>query len=279
MQRIIAISTFSLLLYVFSIFNLNASDFARLDDDSSLKVLVVGATGKTGQHLVKQLLEKGCGVTTIVRSPAKLPEEVRNHDNICIVINTILDLPKDALIAHVKDCDAIVSCLGHELSFRGMFGSPRRLVTDSIHCLYQAVQDSNSEKHVKFILMNSAGCRNRDIPEVISFSERLVIGLLYCLLPPHNDNENAADYLRNQIALNSHEWSVVRPDSLVDDDSVSEYSTYASPTRSAIFNSGKTSRINVAHFMVELIIDNEKWLQWRGKMPVIYGCSESSEDH
>lgn len=47
--------------------------------------------------------------------------------------------------------------------------------------------------------MNSAGCRNRGISENISLAQRCVISLLRFLLPPHADNEKAADYLRTKI--------------------------------------------------------------------------------
>ena len=43
-----------------------------------------------------------------------------------------------------------------------------------------------------------------------------------------------------------------------------------SPTRCAIFNAGKTSRINVGHFMAALITDDNTWNLWKGQMPVIY---------
>jgi hypothetical protein len=57
---------------------------------------------------------------------------------------------------------------------------------------------------------------------------------------------------------------------LTDADQVSEYSTHPSPTRSAIFNPGKTSRINVADFMARLITDAALWDEWKGRMPVVY---------
>ena len=65
-------------------------------------------------------------------------------------------------------------------------------------------------------------------------------------------------------------WVAVRPDSLVDENKVTEYEVYPSPIRSAIFNAGTTSRINVGHFMAELITDNDLWNRWKGQMPVIY---------
>jgi hypothetical protein len=51
---------------------------------------------------------------------------------------------------------------------------------------------------------------------------------------------------------------------------VSEYELYASPTRSALFNPGKTSRVNVGCFMAKLIVENDLWNKWKGQMPVIY---------
>jgi hypothetical protein len=69
------------------------------------------------------------------------------------------------------------------------------------------------------------------------------------------------------------EWVAVRPDSLIDDDVVSKYEIHPSPTRSAIFNSGKTSRINVGHFMAELMTDDAVWSAWKGKTPVIYNVA------
>jgi hypothetical protein len=125
--------------------------------------------------------------------------------------------------------------------------------------------------------MNTAGNRNCDLDEPVSLGERSVVGLIRVLLPPQADNEKAADYLRLDVGRNDSavEWAVVRPDSLVDEESVTGYEVHPSPTRSAIFNAGRTSRINVAHFMADLIMRDDLWKAWQGQMPVIYdeGCS------
>lgn len=134
---------------------------------------------------------------------------------------------------------------------KGIYGSPRRLVTAATRRLCEAVRAVRPHEPVRFILMNTAGKRNRDLEESVSFGERCVIGLIRLLLPPHGDNEEAADYLRVSVGRNDGavEWVVVRPDTLVDEETVTEYEVHPSPTRSAIFNAGKSSRINVAHFM------------------------------
>ena len=126
--------------------------------------------------------------------------------------------------------------------------------------------------------MNTTGNRNRDLNEPISLSQKCVIALLRLLLPPHVDNEKAADYLRTKIGQNNQliEWVAVRPDDLINEEEVTAYEIYASPTRSAIFAAGKVSRINVAHFMADLINDATLWNTWKGQMPVIY--SKASVD-
>lgn len=237
-----------------------------------MKILVVGATGATGRLLVKQLLDDGHFVKAIVRSPDKLPVAIRNHNNLSVVQASLLDLSDTELAQQVKDCDAVASCLGHNLTLKGIYGHPRRLVTDATRRLCEAIKFNNPEKSTKFVLMNTTGNRNRDLDEPISFAQRCVIGVLRLLLPPQVDNEQAADYLRSNIGHSDSliEWVVVRPDGLIDVDQVTEYELYPSPIRSPIFDAGKTSRINVGHFMARLITDKATWLKWQGKMPVIY---------
>ena len=237
-----------------------------------MSVLVVGASGATGRLLVENLLNRGVAVKAVVRSADRLPESVRSNPLLTVVEGSVLDFNDTQLADLVNGCSAIASCLGHNLTFRGMYGAPRKLVTDSVQRLCEAVKASQPKQTVRFVLMNTSGNRNRDLNEPISFGERLVVGLIRALVPPHPDNEQAADYLRTQIGANDQavEWVAVRPDSLINEDAVSEYEIHPSPTRSAIFDPGKTSRINVADFMARLATDEPLWQQWKGQMPVIY---------
>jgi hypothetical protein len=111
----------------------------------------------------------------------------------------------------------------------------------------------------------------------------LVLSQVFNYLVPYAgylsaDNERAAEYLRTRIGPTDAyvEWVVVRPDSLVDQRLVTEYELHPSPTRSAIFDPGRTSRINVAHFMAELIAEDTTWTMWKGRMPVIYNSGASA---
>jgi uncharacterized protein YbjT (DUF2867 family) len=87
-----------------------------------MTVLVVGASGATGRLLVEQLLDRGCDVRVIVRSPQRLPDAVRNHDRLSAIHAGVLDLGDAELAEAVRGCSAVASCLGHTVSFRGVFG-------------------------------------------------------------------------------------------------------------------------------------------------------------
>jgi nucleoside-diphosphate-sugar epimerase len=237
-----------------------------------MKILVVGASGATGRLLVEQLLNRGQHVRVIVRSPQKLPKVITNHDNLSVIHASVLELSDTEMAQHVSGCHAVASCLGHNMSFKGLYGSPRRLVTDATRRLCDAIKANKPEETTKFVLMNTAGNSNRDLHEPISLGQKCVIGLLRLLLPPHVDNEKAADYLRSKIGQHDEaiEWAAVRPDNLIDEEQVTEYEVHPSPIRSAIFDAGLTSRINVGYFMAELVTDDDTWNKWKGQMPVIY---------
>lgn len=241
-----------------------------------MKVLVIGANGATGKHVVGQLLKNDSDVRVkaMVRSASRLQENWRDDPRVEIVEASIIDLSVNELQEHLSDCNAVVSTLGHNLSFKGIYGKPRKLVRDAIIKVCQAVEQLPGNEKVKVILMNTNGNRNRKTNEKIDFKDRLVIGLLRGLLPPHVDNEQAADFLwKNEKSFRKIEWTAVRPDNLTIEKQIAEYQVFESPIQSAIFKKGETSRINVGEFMSRLILEDNLWNQWNGKMPVIYNKS------
>lgn len=242
-----------------------------------MTTLIVGASGATGRLLVEELLNCGQTLRIVVRSSDSLPEAIKGHANLSVIHESILNMSDADMVRHVQGCHAVVSCLGHNLTFRGLYGEPRKLVTDATRRLCNAIRANDPSKPVKFVLMNTAGNSNRDLEERISFGQKCVIALLRLMLPPHVDNEKAADYLRTHVGQNDPqiEWTAVRPDGLTDDTEVTDYTILESPTRSAIFDAGKTSRINVAHFMAKLINSDRTWNIWQGRMPVIYNSASA----
>lgn len=236
-----------------------------------MTILVVGASGATGIRLVEELLNREHNVKVVVRSPENLPDKIRNHERLSVISASVLDLSDDEMKQHVSGCDAVASCLGHNMTFKGIFCKPRRLVTDATRRLCTAIKAQKSESSTKYVLMNTVANSNRDLNESIPFAQRCIIVLLRLFLPPHPDNEDAADYLRTVIGQkdNAIEWTAVRPSALIDEENVSEIEVYPSPIRSML-EDGQISRINVGYFMADLITNNDIWNKWKGQMPVIY---------
>lgn len=242
-----------------------------------MTTLVVGATGATGIQLVEQLVKMEQKIKVIVRPTGKVPDTWKTNDKISIIKANISEISVEEMMNYLMDCQSVVSCLGHNITLKGIYGKPRKLVSDAIKLICMAIQKNSPEKPVRFVLMNTTANRNRDLNEHISLGEKLVMGLIRLLVPPQSDNEKSADFFRVNVGQKNEfiEWVVVRPDTLIDENKVSEYELYTSPVRSALFNPGKTSRINVANFMSRLIVENNLWIQWKGQMPVIYNKNTS----
>ena len=240
-------------------------------------ILVAGATGKTGGPLVEQALAQEHHVRVIVRCRTRLPAAVLEHPNLRIIEASILELTAAQLADYVKGCDAVVSCLGHVISFQGIFGAPRKLCTEAAQRLCKAIEVNKPVTPVRFILMNTVGVANPELGERRSWSERGVLMLLRWCLPPHLDNELAAQHLETQVGQSnpSLQWCSVRPDTLIDEN-VSTYEVVSSPV-TELFSGRPTTRANVAHFMLQLVEDDALWAKWNFKMPVIMNRLDSSE--
>lgn len=235
-------------------------------------LLVVGASGMTGMSLVEQLLANNHEVRIIVRATEKFSAEVLAHKNLKIFEHSVLDISHDDMAIYVQGCDAIVSCLGHVLSFKGMFGEPKQLCTEAVQRLSAAIEENGAAKTTKLILMNTVGVKNPESDTLRTWHERALLGLLSFTLPPQRDNETAAAFLQQKVGKNNPyvEWSIVRPDTLINAD-LSLYDIQAAPT-TGIISGRPTARANVAHFMVQLIENDELWQRWKFKMPVIMNC-------
>ena len=234
-----------------------------------MKALVLGASGATGKLVLQQLLKKNIQVRMVVRESAIITGQISDDKSIEMIKGNINDFKIAKIKELVKDCDSVICCLGHNLSFKGIYGPPHKLVYSTVVKIIEALQ--SLELNPKFILMSTTAYTNRKIGEVNTFGENIVFSLLKVLLPPHKDNMLAADHLVYKLGSKTNiDWVAVRPDSLFDEENVSEYEIHNNKIRSAIFDSGKTSRINVSNFMAELVTNDKLWQEWKYKTPVIY---------
>ncbi|XP_048460085.1 uncharacterized protein At2g34460, chloroplastic-like [Rhincodon typus] len=162
-----------------------------------MKLLVLGAMGRTGQLLVRQALDQGHRVKAIVRTPSKLTIQ---HDNLKVVKANIFSA--DNLREHFSEQDAIMSCLGFPISiFSEVTG-----YTESIKAITLAMHEA---KVTRIIAMTS-WCTKRETLKEASWTIRwLLIPLIRKLLINMQEMEN---YLNNECQ--DLKWTVVRPPGL-----------------------------------------------------------------
>jgi dihydroflavonol-4-reductase len=69
-----------------------------------MKILVIGATGFIGGHLVRRFVENGADIRCLVRNPAKLDPEIRNK--VELMVGDVTDF--DSVQLALADCDVVV---------------------------------------------------------------------------------------------------------------------------------------------------------------------------
>lgn len=240
-------------------------------------VLLVGGTGRTGGRVLRQLLDRGVRVRAIVRSHGKLPADLAANPNLTVIEASLLSLRDEELQRHLRGCDAVISCLGHVISLKGVFGQPRDLVTQATMRLCRGVEALTPQTPVKLILMSSVSVNRPDRLDTRRGTfERAFLRVLCVVVPPAGDNQRAADFLLEKVGPGHPfvQWVAVRPDTLLEGE-VTEYAVHEGLVDS-LFAPGKTNMANVAHFMCELVTHPQTWADWKGKLPVITNAGSSS---
>jgi nucleoside-diphosphate-sugar epimerase len=240
-------------------------------------VLLVGGTGRTGRRTLQQLLDRGVSVRAVVRSPGKLPPGVAGHPGLTVIEASLLALRDGELQRHLGGCDAVVSCLGHVLSLRGVLGPPRDLVARATARLCRAIEVLRPAAPVKLVLMSSVSVHRRGGLDLRRGAlERAFLWALRGLLPPARDNQRAADFLLEEVGPDHAfvQWVVVRPDTLLEGE-VSEYALHEGLVN-GLFAPGSTRMANVAHFICELVTDPKAWARWRSRLPVVVNAAATS---
>jgi nucleoside-diphosphate-sugar epimerase len=240
-------------------------------------VLLVGGTGRTGRQVFQQLLRHGIGVRAIVRSAAQFATEAAGNPNLIVIEASLLSLSDEQLQRHLRGCHAVISCLGHVLDFKGVFGPPRDLVTSATSRLCRAIEALQPAVPVKFVLMSSVSVnRAGGLDTRRGIMERVFLRVLCCALPPANDNQRAADFLQEQVGANHPyvQWTAVRPDTLLAGE-VTAYTLHECLV-SSLFAPGSTNMANVAHFMCELVTNPKMWADWKARLPVILNAERGT---
>jgi hypothetical protein len=75
------------------------------------RLIIFGATGSLGRHVLSQALDAGHQVTVLVRTPAKLPLESGPH--VSIHTGDLNALAPADLAGLISGHDALINCAGH----------------------------------------------------------------------------------------------------------------------------------------------------------------------
>ena len=158
-----------------------------------MKILVFGATGKTGKLVVQQALENGFEVTAFVRDPEKM---MITHHKLTIANGDVMLFATIDKI--MKDHDAVISCLGlpahkpGELRSRGT----------------QHIVDSIKKSSVnKFICQTSLGYA--DSKQILVNTSFLFKKIIVPLLLKKTFNEH--ELQESIIKQTNLDWMIARP--------------------------------------------------------------------
>ncbi|HEY5897053.1 MAG TPA: NAD(P)H-binding protein [Burkholderiales bacterium] len=192
-----------------------------------MKLLVLGASGPTGRHLVAQALDQGDEVTAFVRRPEAL--ELR-HERLRIAQG---DTTRDtvALAEAVRGQDAVLSALGVGKTFL-----PNGLLLKSVLNIVAAME---AELVKRFVLMSALGVgeSRKDAPIAARLMYSTLLSAIFA------DKEAAEAELRKSRL----DWTIVYPVLLTNGPLSARY-RYAEHLE--LFGLPTISRADVAHFML-----------------------------
>ena len=196
------------------------------------RILVLGATGGTGQEVVAQALEQGHAVTALARRSERMR---RGHERLRFVAGDVTQ-PGDALADAVRGQDAVISALGQGLRLRS-----ENLFTRSMPRIVEAVERAA----VSRLIVTSAfgvGVTWRDVPPLARILVRVFLHDLY------------ADKERGERALQQSplDWTLVYPTMLT---SGSRTGRYRVGERLALRGLPRISRADLAAFLLTQIED------------------------
>ncbi|MEQ4724666.1 SDR family oxidoreductase [Nonomuraea sp. B19D2] len=201
-----------------------------------MRLAVFGATGGTGQQLLRQALDLGHEVTAVVRDASRLPAELR--DRLDVVEADVMN--PDAIVSAVKGRDAVLTAMGAR--HRG----PTTVLFDSTASLIKAMTRVGARR----LLMVSASGLVTDAGDG-PFTRYVLKPLIVQRIFRHNYADLAA--AERLLRASDLDWTIVRPSRLTDGGRSARYRT----ARDLNIRGGmSTTRADLAHCMLGLVGDH-----------------------
>lgn len=199
---------------------------------SSMRLLILGATGATGQQIVTQALARANEVTAFVRNPARL---TINNDRLRLVTGSVTDDSR-ALAEAVRGQDAVISALGVGNSLKSS-----NLISRSMRTIVPAME-SEGVRRLIFVSALGVGDTRRDAPLLPRIMHRLLLADIFA------DKKSGEEYLRRS----GLDWTLVYPALLTNGPRTGKYRV---GERLNLHGLPKISRADVAEFVLSQLED------------------------
>lgn len=197
-----------------------------------MKILVFGASGKTGHKLVQQGLLQGHHVTAFVRNPSKL--KITN-DKLKVIQGDVINY--QMVEEAVKGQDAVLSALGASSAFKY-----DQSVVDGVGNIIKAMQTHGISR---FIYMSFIGVKeSRNTAGFVI--KHIAPKLLSTEIAGHEAREN-------MIKQSQLQWTIVRPPTLTNGKHMGQYRSGEYITTKGFIVT--ISRADVADFMLKQVND------------------------
>ena len=197
-----------------------------------MRLAILGAGGRTGNHLVRQSIALGHDVTAFVRKPNKLP---LSHERLRVIIGDARD--RYGIERAFQHADAVIDTI-----------MPAANEPESTHADIIATVIHGMKKHGVARLVGFCDT-HINIPNKTSV---LTQRLSTLLLPPSANRLSRASQQYVDCIMHSQlDWSIVRTHIMTDDVFTGQYSI---DTSNRTLNA-KVSRANAADFMLRIAIN------------------------
>ena len=200
-----------------------------------MKIVVFGASGKTGSLLVHEALSAGHNVVAYVRKPESVKSD---HPNLKVVAGYLNE--KDKLKSVISGSDACISTLGGT--------SLTKHSHEIIEGIDNIVSIMEEEKVKRFIYLSSFGTGDsrKYMPQPVRFIIADI--MLFVPLADHKTNES-------RIAKSQLNWTIVRPGGLTNGAKTDNLKHGCEMTK--IKGSLSISRSSVAVFLLNQVTNKD----------------------
>jgi putative NADH-flavin reductase len=197
-----------------------------------MEILILGATGPTGQQLLTRALDQHHEVTVLVRNPSRLNFE---HQQLRIIKGDVLD--SQVLLTAVQGQQAVISALG-----KGQSLWSSDLITNAVNCLIPVMDES---KVSRLIFLSGFGAG-----ETFAQANRLQKFIFKTFLRGIYSDKARAE---KKIRTSNLEWTLVYPVQLTNTPS---NGNYTSAEKLSMKGMPRISRADVADFMLQELKGN-----------------------